>query len=240
MTDSPATLQPIPAIAPDAAPSADAAASDKVAETILQGIRAGTFATGQHLVEPDLMRRLGISRGSLREALKRLASEGIVTLTRFRGAYISAFDRKTVFDLLQMLEPLFCLAGRLAAEHCDTPEKVAQVMKVTADIEEAARHHNRAVYMQQRRNFYAVLIEVGGNRELSRAMPMARTELFRAQIESALSERQRQMHAGGYLRIAKAVVERNPATAERAMRKHFASTHKIISELPDHAFSTSI
>ncbi|HZU64393.1 MAG TPA: GntR family transcriptional regulator [Novosphingobium sp.] len=234
MTQSPPDDRP-PAAEPPAGTDT-ATASDKVADAILRGIRAGTFATGQHLVEPDLMRRLGISRGSLREALKRLAAEGIVTLNRFRGAYISSFDRKTVFDLLQMLEPMFCLAARLAAEHCDTAEKLARVQAVTASIEAAAARRNRADYMEQRRNFYSVLIEVGGNSELMRAMPLARTELFRAQIEAALSERQRQLHAGGYGRISRAVIERNPAAAERAMKKHFASTHKTISELPDHVF----
>ena len=50
----------------EAAPSA----IDIVTDAVSQGIRAGHFVPGQHLLEPDLTRRLGISRGSLREALK--------------------------------------------------------------------------------------------------------------------------------------------------------------------------
>lgn len=68
-------------------------ATDKVAEAITQGIRTGVFVPGQHLLEPDLTRRLGISRGSLRESLKHLAAAGIVTLNRYRGAYIGLLDR---------------------------------------------------------------------------------------------------------------------------------------------------
>ncbi len=211
-------------------------AADKVAEAIIRGIRAGTFVPGQHLVEPDLTRRLGISRGSLREALKHLAAAGIVTLNRFRGAYIATLDRKSVLDLLETLEPLACLAARLAAQHCDTPQQ-AQAMVLAAEaIDEANRSQNRARYLEQHRQFYSVMVAIGGNGELERAMPLTRTDLFRAQIESIQSEKQRSRHASGYSRIAKAIADRNAAAAERAVQKHFAGTRKTIEELPDEAF----
>lgn len=211
-------------------------AADKVAETIIRGIRAGLFVPGQHLVEPDLTRRLGISRGSLREALKHLAAAGIVTLNRFRGAYISTLDRKSVLDLLQTLEPLCRLAAHLAAERCDTEAKARSLLAAASLVEDANRARNRAEYLELRRQFYTVLVEIGGNRELERVMPLSRTDLFRAQIETIQSERQRQLHASGYGKIARAVVDRDPAAAERAVQRHFASTRKTMSELPDHAF----
>lgn len=211
-------------------------ATDRVADAITSGIRAGIFVPGQHLLEPDLTRRLGISRGSLREALKHLAAAGIVTLSRFRGAYISLLDRKSVMDLLDTLEPLARLAARLAAEHCDT-EKDRQLMRdAAAGIDAASRSHNRARYLDQRRIFYNAMIDIGGNRELARAMPLARTDLFRAQVETIQSESQRQRHAAGYAAIAKAIIEQDAAGAERAVRKHFAGTRKTMKELPAAAF----
>jgi DNA-binding GntR family transcriptional regulator len=213
-------------------------AADKVSEAIIRGIRAGVFVPGQHLVEPDLTQRLGISRGSLREALKHLAADGIVTLNRFRGAYIATLDRKAVLDLLQTLEPLASLAARLAAEHCDTDDKRAQIVNAASAIDEANRSHNRALYLELRRQFYSVLVAIGGNGELERAMPLTRTDLFRAQIESIQSEKQRVLHASGYSKIAKAVAAENPAAAERAVQRHFAGTRRTIEELPDMAFAS--
>jgi len=211
-------------------------AADKVSEAIIRGIRAGTFVPGQHLVEPDLTRRLGISRGSLREALKHLAAEGIVTLNRFRGAYIASLDQKAILDLLQTLEPLCSLAARLAAEHCDTAEKARQVLDIAADIDEANRAKNRGLYLERRRQFYSVIVQIGGNQELERAMPLTRTDLFRAQIEPVQSEKQRNRHASGYGKIARAIAERNPAAAVRAVAKHFAGTRQTIEEIPQDAF----
>lgn len=213
-------------------------ASDRVAEAIIQGIRAGAFVPGQHLLEPDLTRRLGISRGSLREALKHLAAAGIVTLNRFRGAYISRLDRKSVLDLLDVLEPLARLAARLAAKHGTSEEQRRRMREAAALIDEAARSHNRARYLEQRRNFYAVMVDLGGNRELARTMPLTRTDLFRAQVETIQSEKQRQRHASGYGKIAKAVIDGDPAAAERAVQRHFAGTRETMAELPEDAFPT--
>lgn len=222
-----------------ASPDVIGSASDRVADAIVQGIRAGTFVPGQHLLEPDLTRRLGISRGSLREALKHLAAAGIVTLNRFRGAYISRLDHKSVLDLLDTLEPLARLAARLAAQHCETDAQQGRMHEAAAQIEAASKSHNRARYLEQRRHFYATMVDIGGNRELARTMPLTRTDLFRAQVETIQTERQRQKHASGYAKIAKAVLERDAAAAERAVQRHFAGTRQTIAELPADAFSAA-
>lgn len=220
----------------EASDNSASSAADKVADAIVRGIRSGAFVPGQHLVEPDLTRRLGISRGSLREALKHLAAAGIVTLTRFRGAYIASLDRKSVLDLLETLEPLCRLAARLAAEHCDTDEKRQMLLAAANAIEEANRSRNRGEYLECRRAFYSTLVQIGGNGELERAMPLTRTDLFRAQVEVIQSEKQRDRHASGYGKIAKAVLDRNVTAADRAVQRHFAGTRETIRELPAAAF----
>ena len=78
-----------------------------------------------------------------------------------------------------------------------------------------------------------------GNGELARVMPLSRTDLFRAQIERIQSESQRQRHLSGYSRIAQAVIDRDPAMAEREIKRHFEGTRKTMRELPDHAFPAS-
>ncbi len=213
-------------------------ATDKVTEAITRGIRAGMFVPGQHLLEPELTRRLGISRGSLREALKHLAAAGIVTLNRYRGAYIGVLDRKSVLDLLDTLEPLARLAARLAAEHCDTDAARARMRETAEAIDDAGRRGTRVAYLEQRRHFYDTMVEIGGNRELARVMPLSRTDLFRAQVETVQSEQQRARHAAGYARIAQAIIDRDPAAADRAVKKHFDGTRKTMDELPAEAFPT--
>lgn len=214
-------------------------ATDKVTEAITQGIRSGAFVPGQHLLEPDLTQRLGISRGSLREALKHLAAAGIVTLNRFRGAYISTLDRQSVLDLFQVLEPLARLAAKLAAANCDSEDERTRLLAAASSIERAGKVRDRGEYFEQRRRFYDTMIAISGNAELARVMPLSRTELFRAQIETVQSDAQRRRHSRGYSKIAKAIVAQNPAAADRATHRHFSGTLETIDALPAQAFGMS-
>ncbi|MEK7415360.1 MAG: hypothetical protein AAB263_18795, partial [Planctomycetota bacterium] len=66
-------------------------------------------------------------------------------------------------------------------------------------------------------------------------MPLTRTDLFRAQIEPVQSDKQRNRHASGYGKIAKAIAEQNPAAAMRAVARHFAGTRQTIEEIPQDA-----
>ena len=211
-------------------------AIDKVTDAITRGIRAGVFVPGQHLLEPDLTKRLGISRGSLREALKHLAAAGIVTLSRYRGAYIASLDRKSTLDLLDTLEPLARLAARLAATNCTTANARLRVRKAADAIEAANRDGVRGAYLECRRDFYDAMIDIGGNRELARTMPLSRTDLFRAQVEMVQTKAQRMLHASGYGKIAQAIIGADARAADLAVKRHFHGTRQTMNDLPPTAF----
>ena len=81
----------------DSAPST----VDRVIAAVKDRIRDAQYAPGQRLVEPTLMAELGVSRGSVREALRRLAAEGFVEWERFRGARARSADVGARHSLLQ-------------------------------------------------------------------------------------------------------------------------------------------
>jgi len=223
----------------DPGPSRDT--TQHVADAVLYGIRSGQMVPGQRLVEADLTRMLGVSRGSLREGLKQLSADGIVALTRYRGAFISALDRKDVTDLLQVLELLCSLAARLAAENCRSDELKGHLTTLAFELgSNASGSGGRADYLTKRHQFYDRLIQMGGNHELGRVIPLARADLFRAQFDRVQSREQRRKHANGYFKIAEGVGANDPGKAERAVRKHFAATRATLATLPDHAFAASL
>lgn len=213
-----------------------ASVSDHVAEVILQDIRGGRLVPGQHLLEPELTSRLGISRGSLREALKHLSAAGIVTLSRFRGAYIATLDRKSVLDLLDTLEALARLAARLAAQNGASDKEYAQLLEAAKKLGIAHASGGRGDYLNERRRFYGIMIDLGGNSELARTIPLPRADLFRAQVETRQSDKQRRLHAEGYEKIAQAIASRDPAAADKAVKDHFAGTRRTMAELDADVF----
>lgn len=210
-----------------------------VVDGIVYGIRSGQLAPGQHLVESDLTRRFGVSRGSLREGLKRLAAMGVIQLTRFRGAFIAALDRKGIGELLDVLEPLCVLAARLAAQNCRSEAERGALRSIAEELSRDGDGGGRAAYLENRRRFYDHLIKMGGNAELMQVIPLARTDLFRAQFDTVQTREHRTLHSSGYGKIAEAVGKGDAAKAERAVRKHFASTRKTLQELPDHGFAVN-
>lgn len=209
--------------------------TEKVADTIRNGIRTGQFVPGQHLVEAELTLRLQISRSSLREALRHLNGDGIVEIHRYRGAHICRLSRRETRDLLAVLEQLVRLAARLAAE--STHEKRALM---DAALEAAQRHDedgDHRSYIAIRQAFYDYLFEVAGNHELPRVTPLRRADLFRAQMRPYQSWEQQQAHTAGYCLIAQTVIAGDVEGSDMAVQALFAATRAMVSVLPDIAFA---
>ncbi len=211
-------------------------ATQKAVDTIMQGVRVGAFAPGQHLVESKLTRRLRISRGGLREAFRQLAAAGVLTIRHHRGAYVDLLDHQGLVNFLELLEPLIGLAARLAAERCATDEQRAHMFEVAHRAEQAARQGDTATHMEQCRQFYDALVELADNRELARVVPLSRTDIMRAQVEHAYTMPQRLRLAAGYRAIADAVLDQDPTAADEAVTLHFTETRKVVAELPPSAF----
>jgi DNA-binding GntR family transcriptional regulator len=87
---------------------------DEVVSRVRDMIIEGVLAPGTRIHEGQVCGRLGVSRTPLREALKALASEGLVDLVPSRGAVVHRFSSKDVEDMLTVLGTLEALAGRLA------------------------------------------------------------------------------------------------------------------------------
>lgn len=212
-------------------------AADQVYDAIIQGLRTGVFVPGQNLVEPDLAARLGVSRGPVREGLKLLEAAGIVVWNPHRGASIGQLDVAAILDLLQALEPLFRLAVRLAALHCESKADQKRLKDVAARIAVSGVNGNRTQYFDDRQSFYDTIIDIGGNRELARIMTLERTYLYRAQVEPLRTDAQRAQHVTSYARIAAAILDRSPAEADEAMKLHFGQNSEVLTGIAGSGFS---
>ena len=221
-----------------AAPGAERTSSpDIVVNAIIHGVRTGRLVPGQRLVEADLTHNLGVSRGPVREALKRLAAEGIVTLNRHRGAFVRALSRDEVRDTLMILEVLTGLVARLAAQHIDQGDNRAKFQREHEELMAFRERGDSMAFLDQRRDFYDTLIRIGGNRELGRLMPLMQIHLLRLQFQSYVTNQQREKQFQEYAAISRAVLKGDQKLAERVTQLHIRRTRIALSRLPDEAFS---
>lgn len=210
---------------------------DVVVDAILSGIRSGQLVPGQRLVEADLTHSLNISRGPVREALKRLAAEGIVTLNQNRGAYVRSLSQSEVSDLLKVVEVVTGLVARLATLAIRDGCLRDEFIKVGAELLTFEALGDSLAFMEKRRDFYDVLIRASKNVELQRIMPLMQIHLLRLQFQTHLTAEDRKKQFQEYRAMIDTVLSGNANRAERLTRIHIRRTRLSISRLPEDAFS---
>ena len=199
----------------------------QVAEKLREQIFARELEPGSWIDEQKLAVDYGISRTPLREALKVLAVEGLVTMKVRRGAYVtemSADDVRQVYRLLGLLES--DAAAEVAERASD--DALGRLVALHRQLEEQV--HQRDAFFRTNEAFHLALLATAGNRwrvqiveDLRKVMKLNRHHsLFKqGRLAESLAEHRALMAA---------LTQRQPAEAARLMRAHFdnglaAATH---------------
>jgi DNA-binding GntR family transcriptional regulator len=196
----------------------------EVAELLRQRIFKRELEPGSWIDELRLAEEYGISRTPLREALKVLAAEGLVTMKVRRGAYVtevSANDLADVYHLLSLLES--DAAGVVATKATDA--ELAELQKLHKALEVAAKpgKANTDQFFALNEQFHMRLLAIANNRwrdqmvaDLRKVMKLNRHNslLKTGRIAESLAEHQA---------IMAALLARDAASTQERMREHFAN-----------------
>jgi DNA-binding GntR family transcriptional regulator len=210
-------------------------AVDQVIAAVKSAIREARFAPGQRLVETDLMEQLGVSRGPVREALRRLAAEGLVQAERFRGASVLRMSRQQVIELNEIRGALEGFGASLAAVRLDGKGR-ERLMRLQRQSRSATGSSSYGDYNSA---FHRLIWDLSGNRELPESVEHTRLSIFRLQFHSVLLSaahiaRSRADHA----RIAEAILAGDGGAAEKAMRLHIDNSTQGILQAPPYFFAS--
>ena len=206
-------------------------AVDRVIVAIKDGIHIGRFVPGQRLIETELTAEFGVSRGSVREALRRLYAEGVVQWERFRGASVLRMSRHQIVELNEIRAALEGFAASLAAVKLDADGR-KRLLRLQR------RSRPTADYSEYNRDFHQLIWSLSGNRELPQFVESTKLSIIRLQFDCILLaaehvRRSREDHA----RIVDAILKRDGKAAERAMRIHIANSTRGILQAPSHFFA---
>jgi DNA-binding GntR family transcriptional regulator len=138
---------------------------EQVRDHLREDILAGRLAPGTELSEVALARDLGTSRGPLREALGRLASEGLVRITPRRGAVVTQLSRREFIDAYQVREALESLAVRLAVPLLTDAER-ARLRELCDQMAQAARDDEVRLFFDLNNAFHEALVRGSRNEKL--------------------------------------------------------------------------
>ncbi|WP_422015406.1 GntR family transcriptional regulator [Roseateles sp.] len=190
----------------------------EVAELLRQRIFARELEPGSWIDELRLCADFGISRTPLREALKVLAAEGLVTMKVRRGAYVTEMSERDVREAYQLLALLESDAAAQVAARADDNE--LQELQQLHDVLESQVGQRDAFFAANER-FHMRLLEIEGNRwrlqivtDLRRVMKLNRHHSLFKQGRLAES-------LGEHRALMQALLQRQPEAAAAQLRMHF-------------------
>lgn len=201
---------------------------ERVAESITEGLLRREYSIGQRLVEVDLTERLGVSRSTVREALKILASRGVVEIVPHRGATIRGLTSAEVGNLLDVLDVLIGLAARLAAEKIDLGDNRPRFRLAAEPLVKSDLPIDLDSALSERATFYQTMFDIADSEEVNRAMPTWRAHLFRNQFYAVLTKGDLGAMTGEFRQITDAILAGDSIKAEKSARRHLQKTRERV------------
>jgi DNA-binding GntR family transcriptional regulator len=186
-------------------------------------IQRGELAPGSRMTEIELSARLKMSRTPVRDALRRLESEGLLAHQPRHGLVVAKLDRQAVLELYAMREVLEGTAAGLCARHAsdaevqDLMELVALEKKLQGDHAALARHNRR---------FHEALHRGAHNRYLERSLYAVADTIGLLGPSQMLIPRRAKAAVAEHAQIAHAVAKRDARAAEEAARAHVRAARR--------------
>jgi len=190
----------------------------EVAELLRQRIFKRELEPGSWIDEMKLAEEYGISRTPLREALKVLAAEGLVTMKVRRGAYVTEVSETDLADVYHLLSLLESDAAGVVAERA-TDAQLKELQALHKELEAAVGYRDKFFAINER--FHMRLLEIAGNRwrdqmvaDLRKVMKLNRHHSLdkSGRLEDSLRE---------HRAVMEALLKRDPKATVKRMQEHF-------------------
>lgn len=206
--------------------------ADKVFTQIQDAIVKGELKPGAKMSEAELAARYGISRGPLREALRRLEGRKLLTRIPHVGVRVISLSFAELIQIYQVREAMEGLACRLAAEHM-TVEEIQGLRELLAAHEKQAELQEGRAYFQNEGDFdfHYRIVQGSKNAVLTQMLVgelYHRVRLYRYQF--SVTEGRPQKAFAEHHRIIEAIESRDGEMAEILMRRHISSARRNIEE----------
>ncbi len=204
---------------------------DVVFKTLRQGILKGDLKPGERLMEIHLASRLGVSRTPIREAIRMLELEGLVTMVPRKGAEVARISKKDLRDVLEVRRSLDSLAVSLACERIDDDLKEA-LKKAEDDFERSIKTGDVTMIAEADVRFHDVILNASKNGRLVQLVNNLAERVYRYRLEYIKDSRNHQRLIEEHRKIMQYINDGDPANACLAIETHIDNQEKnIISQL---------
>ncbi|MEP7208924.1 MAG: GntR family transcriptional regulator [Casimicrobiaceae bacterium] len=225
----PSSSLPAPGPIASPAPIARRSLHDEVVTRVRDLIIDGTLAPGTRIHEGQLGATLGVSRTPLREALKFLASEGLIELVAARGAVVRRFGAKDVRDMLDVLGVLEAFAARLAC-HVASDADIAGVRQLHDAMNRQFAAGDRLEYFKLNQRIHSAILHLADNTALEAAHASIQSRLKRIRYIGNRETRQWSEALAEHTRMIRALEARDADALAAVLIEHMEHTWERVKD----------
>ncbi len=198
---------------------------DLVYRHLREQILTGALNRGMRLKELAISEELGVSRTPIREAIRKLESEGLVQYASRRGVTVTTLDAGEMKEIYELREVLEGLTSRLAAER-GTDEEIRQLQDLALDMERAYQTREIGLVPSLHTKFNELLYSMSRNKKLFETLARYNEYIEKSQFISMQREGRAGRIMSEHSAIVDAIRRRSPEQAEAAARQHVANASK--------------
>jgi DNA-binding GntR family transcriptional regulator len=200
-----------------------ASRSELVYQKMREAIEQGALKPGQRIMEIEVAEWLDVSRTPVREALRRLESDGMLTVEPRTGLVVASLSRQAMLELYVMREVLESTAARLCARHAsdveimELEELLEREKRLQGRFEELARHN---------RSFHEAVHRGAHNRYLEKSLSAVNDSMWLLGKSQMLLPHRASAALTEHGNLLAAIRKRDPDAAEEAARRHVQAAQK--------------
>lgn len=201
---------------------------DEVAERIRDLIRAGELEPNSRVNELQLAERFGISRTPLREAIKILATEGLLELLPNRGARVPAVNEAEIDEMLEVIAGLEANAARLLAKRI-TDSEIADIAELHEAMLEAFERRDEARYFTLNRQIHEAMMRAAKNATLAQLYAGLSSRIQRFRYAAHKTPEQWQRAIDEHEEMLRLMIERDGEKLAALMERHILGKKEPIA-----------
>ncbi|MDE0696570.1 MAG: GntR family transcriptional regulator [Boseongicola sp.] len=197
--------------------------AQRIEQALLEEIGTGDLRPGQRLDEAGLARRFGASRTPVREALSRLAAQGILVQGEKRGVFVAEYSREELSQIFEAMHEIEAACARIASQRLTLLSR-SEIEAAQAACVAAAEDGNRPQYLHANESFHLAIYRATGNpyiaeiaSEFRRRTGPFRAKKFETRDDLLASARSHE-------ELINDIFSEDSATASRSMRSHMTAS----------------
>ena len=200
---------------------------DVVFNTLRRAILLGELKPGERLMEIHLAERLGVSRTPIREAIRKLELEGLVSMVPRKGAEVAQITEKSMNDVLEVRRALDALCAELACDRITT-EELETLRLACENFEAAVRTTDAKEIAHADVALHDIIVKATGNQRLIQLVNNLSEQMYRYRFEYIKDTNQHETLVEEHRIIYQSIVNKDKKTAADAAKTHIDNQEKAI------------